>query len=110
MSNQEVVPSHRLCHNIPFDLLVQVDEYVKKQRKHSRTEAINEMINVGLIINKNKQRLEDPKLMQELYGQLKEGGLVDFVSRMNPTDFNLVHSIIDTEFRNRRGMKVTDWS
>lgn len=98
----ELVPSHHLNHKIPFDLLIRVDEYVIKEGKHSRTEAINELIQIGLIVNKNKKTLEDPQMVTELYSQLKEGGAVDYIQRLGHKEFEILHSIIENEHKDRQ--------
>lgn len=99
--SEELVPSHTLCHKIPYALLIKIDNYVKQARKHSRTEAINELLELALFLAENMKRIQDPQLMTEIHSQLKEGGLVDFVQTLTPKDFEVIHSIFQTEWKSR---------
>lgn len=91
--------------NLPLDILDEVDEYVKETNKHSRVEAVRDLLRAGLWIAKKKDELEkifrNPHLMDEITGQLKEGGLVDFVQHMDASQFLVVWSIFKTEARAR---------
>ena len=98
---EELVPSHTLCHKIPYSLLIKIDHYVGHARKHSRTEAINELLELALFIAENMKRIQDPELMSEIHSQLKEGGLVDYVQKLTPKDFEVIHSIFEVEHKSR---------
>ena len=80
--------------SLPMGLLIRLDKFVtsnKFGRYNSRVSAIIDLLNVGLWFTERKEQFEaifkNPELMEELASQLHEGGLVDYVQRMNWQEF-----------------------
>jgi len=93
--------------NLPLEILDRIDEYVRTSKKHlSRVAAVIELLKAGLWMAEKKEELEkifkNPHLMDEITGQLKEGGLVDFVQRMDTREFMVVWEIFKTEAKSRK--------
>jgi len=99
--------------NIPYRILGNMDEYItndKHGRRHeSRSSAIRELLAIGLWFAKRRDEFEtifnNPELMDEINSQLKEGGLVDYVQRMNFEQFLIVWQIFKTEAKSRKMIK-----
>ena len=89
---------------IPYRLLLEMEEIEKKEKFNTRTEVINAILEIGLIADKNKDVLKDEHLKEEIFMQLREGGLVDYFSKLNPSDFLMLWQIVRTEAR-ARGLK-----
>lgn len=95
---------------LPLRLITEIDDYVENnvygKTNESRTSAIKELLTVGLWFAKKRDEFEtifkNPELMEELQGQLSEGGLVDYVQRMKWQEFQVVWSIFKTEARARK--------
>jgi hypothetical protein len=102
----EIVPSHHINHRIPYDLLLRVDDYCKKNRRYSRTETINELLDLALKVKENLHKLKDPEMVTELYTQLQEGGAVDYIQRLGHREFAVLHSIIENEYKDRNGRQT----
>ena len=66
-----------------------------------RNSAVNDLLQIGLIVNQRVDTLQEPELVAEIKGQLKNGGLVDYLEHLNPSDFNVLWSIIQTEVKAR---------
>lgn len=92
--------------NLPLEILDDIDQYVKTYNKDSRVSAVKDLLRVGIWFANKKHEFEtifnNPHLMDEITGQLKEGGLVDFVQRMDAYQFQVVWSIFKTEARARK--------
>ena len=89
---------------IPYRLLLELEEVEKKEKFDTRTEAINVILEIGLLAYKNKDLIKDEHLKEEIFMQLREGGLVDYFSKLTPTDFIMLWQIVRTEAR-ARGLK-----
>lgn len=96
--------------NLPLKLVSQIDNYVQNspygKTNNSRTSAIKELLIIGLWFADKRDEFEaafkNPELMEELQSQLHEGGLVDYVQRMNWQEFQVVWSIFKTEAKTRK--------
>ncbi len=97
--------------SIDIHIHVTAELYEKIQRfceidKYNTTEGIKELLEVGLFLSERlseiKEKRKHPELLEEIHNQLKEGGLVDYVQRMNPKDFDLISSIFETEKKDRK--------
>jgi metal-responsive CopG/Arc/MetJ family transcriptional regulator len=90
---------------LPIDLVEKIERYCERYHKANRSEGIRELIEVGLLISERRSEIEEkrkhPELLEEIHNQLIEGGLVDFVQRMNAKDFNIISSIFETEKKAR---------
>jgi len=93
--------------NLPIGLISRVDKYVEENIVHeSRSSAVRELLKIGLWFAYKKKEFEtifkNPELMEELGTQLDEGGLVDYVQRMNLREFRVVYSIFENEAKTRK--------
>lgn len=99
------VPLIELHARIPGELYEKLEDYCNSY-ECAKTRGINDLLEIGLIVfthlNEIKEKLKHPELLEEIHNQLKEGGLVDYAQRMNPKDFNLISSIIETEKKARK--------
>ncbi|TVL96977.1 MAG: hypothetical protein CV087_22990 [Candidatus Brocadia sp. WS118] len=102
ISLDDVVGLKQLVHILmPIDVLVRVEDYQKRNRIDTRTRAILQLIETGMLLEKHKDTLEDHELKQEIEQSYKNGSFVDFVSRMTPRDFKIFHSIVENENKAR---------
>lgn len=92
--------------SLPLEILDDIDQYAKENNRVSRVAAVKDLLKVGIWFAKKKHEFEtifhNPHLMDEITGQLKEGGLVDFVQRMDTNQFQVIWSIFKTEARARK--------
>lgn len=89
---------------IPYRLLLKMEAIEKKEKFKTRTEAINALLEIGIIAYEHKDLIKDEHLKEEIFMQLREGGLVDYFSKLTPTDFMMLWQIARTEAR-ARGLK-----
>lgn len=87
---------------LPISVHKQLVEFMNTHRYRSRNEAINDLLSIGMIVCSNIHKIKDPELVEEIKQQLKEGGLVDYVSKLNPKEFEIIWSIIRTEAKIRK--------
>ena len=82
---------------------------MNKKGYNTRTSAVNDLIRIGLIVTNNIDKIEDPELVAEIRNQLHEGGLVDYVARLNPSQLEVIWSIVRNEIDSRKvlGLKAT---
>lgn len=83
----------------------EIIDFMEKHRYRSRNQAINDLIQIALIVVDKKEKIGDPKLVAEIKALLHEGGLVDFFERMNPKDFEIIWSIAFNEAKIRGFVK-----
>lgn len=106
ISIDEVAGIKQLVHiNLPLDLLIRLDDFQRRHRVDNRTKTIIQLIEVGLVLEKHKDTLEDHELKQEIEQSYKNGSFVDFVSRLTPRDFKIFHSIVENENKARHQNK-----
>ena len=91
---------------LTYRTFFKVEEYMKERRIDSYSRAIDELVNMAIILNEHKDTITDHELLGELKGQYKEGGLVDYIEKLNPSDFKIIHSIVQTEYMSRTKSKV----
>lgn len=89
-------------HKIPLSLYKQVVDFMNKKGYNTRTSAVNDLIRIGLIVVNNIEKIEDPELVSEIRNQLHEGGLVDYVARLNPSQLEIIWSIVKNEVQSRK--------
>jgi len=108
---EQLADATQMIHaSLPLRLVTKIDDYVENdpigKANNSRTAAIRELLTVGLWFATRRKEFEDifknPELMEEIQSQLSEGGLVDYVERMNWKQFQVVWSIFKTEAKARK--------
>jgi len=100
-STRYLEPKHRVDQVIPYALLLRIHEFTEKQIHKNRTVAINQLIEAGLLVADRLPHLKDPEFVAEVREQMKEGGLVDYVTKMTPKQFEILASIVETEKKER---------
>ncbi len=108
---QQLADATQAIHvTLPLRLVTKIDDYVENdpygKANNSRSAAIRELLTVGVWFATRRKEFEtifkSPELMEELQTQLDEGGLVDYVQRMNWQQFQVVWSIFKTEAKSRK--------
>lgn len=108
---EQLADATQMVHvSLPLRLVTKIDDYVENddygKANNSRSSAIRELLTVGLWFATRRKEFEvifkNPELMEELQSQLNEGGLVDYVQRMNWQQFQVVWSIFKTEAKSRK--------
>jgi hypothetical protein len=87
---------------IPLGLLVRIENFEKEYRFKNRTDAINKLLEIALKIVEHKEILKDEHLKQEITNQLREGGLVDYFTKLSNKEIEILHSIVRNEFESRK--------
>lgn len=90
-----------IYHRISMKTYRRLVAFMNKRRYDSRNKAANDLIEVGLIVEENVDKLKDPEIVAEIKAQLREGGLVDYIQHLNPKDLEILCSIVDTEQKAR---------
>lgn len=91
-------------HKIPLSLYKQLVQLMNDKGYNTRTSAVNDLIRIGITVVNNISKIEDPELVSEITNQLHEGGLVDYVARLNPSQLEVIWSIVRNEV-DTRGVK-----
>ena len=60
------------------------------------------MLELALSVVDKLPKLKDPEFVEEIRQQLSEGGLVDYVRKLQPKQFEILASIMDTEKKERQ--------
>jgi hypothetical protein len=87
---------------IPLALLERIENYERKNRVRNRTEAINQLLEIALIVIEHKELLKDEHLKEEIIDQLREGGLVDYFRTLSTKDLTILNSIVRNEVDSRK--------
>lgn len=105
MKIKKKTPTIDIHIHTPMELYEKIESFCEIN-KYNTSEGIKELLQVGLFLSARlseiKEKIKNPELLEEIHNQLKEGGLVDFVQRMNAKDFELISSIFDTEKKARK--------
>jgi hypothetical protein len=91
-----------IAQRVPIMLLTRVEEFEKKQRCKTRTDAINALLEIALIVVEHKDILKDEHLKDEITQQLREGGLVDYFRKLTDKDLAIMNSIVRNEVDARK--------
>ena len=90
--------------SIPLDQKIEV--YCNTLRKRTKSEGINELLEIGLFTFENWTLIKkEPHRLEELHNQLKEGELVDYIQNMEHRDFEIMYDIFKNEYKARYGSK-----
>jgi len=101
--NEELMDYGRtISQRIPIVLLTRIEEFEKKNRCKTRTDAINNLLEIALIVIEHKDILKDEHLKEEITHQLREGGLVDYFRKLTDKDLAIMNSIVRTEVNARK--------
>lgn len=94
-------PDTVLYHRLSPQLYNKIVDFMNKRSYNTRTAAINDLLSVALIVIENLSKIEDPELVSELRAQIHEGGLVNYISSLNPHQLEVLWSLVDTEVKRR---------
>lgn len=94
-------PETNLYHRLPLDLYQKIVDFINKHQYKTRTSAMNDLLNIGLIVTERINEIQDPEIVSEIRAQLHEGGLVNYVKTLNPHQLEVLWSIVDTEMKDR---------
>lgn len=97
-------------HKIPAGLYERILEFIEERKYVSRTSAINDLLKIAIIVTKNIEKIKDPEFVAEVKAQFQEGGLVDYVERLNPRDLEILWSIVRNEHETRKNYQSTLFS
>src|ERR1043165_4376814 len=97
--NQEMVMDYgrTIAQRIPIMLLTRIEDFEKKNRCKTRTDAINALLEIALIVVENKEVLKDEHLKEEIMAQMREGGLVDYFRKLSDRDLSIMRDIVRNE-------------
>jgi hypothetical protein len=106
MRNQKVEikigdPDTVLYHRLPVALYEKIAAFINARRYASRTSAMNDLMTIGLTVVNNMDKIQDPELVSELKAQIQEGDLVHYIQSLNPSQIQVLWSIVDTEIKDR---------
>lgn len=121
MANKEK-KSTSVTARVATDILADIDKYADQTAKarpgqtYNRTDAINEVLplglkalqnpkalDVGLIVLKHIDKLDDPMWVAEMKKRLEEIALVDFVANLPPEKLDALATIVFDELRIKAG-------
>lgn len=94
-------PDTVLYHRIPVDLYQKIIDFINKRHYTSRTSAMNDLLAIGLVTTNNIDKIQDPELVSELRSQIHEGNLVQYIESLNPSQIEVLWSIVDNEMKTR---------
>jgi len=90
--------------NMRWSRLNKISEIQEKRRLRTRTDAVNYLIDLAVKFIEKVESVPEAKLadeMEEIHSQLKEGGVVDYVSKMSGRDLKNLYKIITEEYHFR---------
>ena len=102
--NEEMLMDYgrTIAQRVPIMLLSRVEDFEKKNRCKTRTDAINALLEIALIVVEHKDILKDEHLKDEITNQLREGGLVDYFRTLTDKDLSILNSIVRNEVDSRK--------
>lgn len=92
---------------IPVSLMERIEVFCKNMKKTNRNQGVRNILQLGLdFYEKSLLIQKNPNMIEEIYGQLKEGELVDSIQNIQGKDFEILHDIIISEYNARNNSKV----
>jgi DNA-directed RNA polymerase subunit F len=105
MSLEKNLDPMSLVHmNMKWTMLNKIEEIRHKNKFKYRSDAINYLLDLSIKFLEKIENTPPEKLhheIEEIDAQLKEGGVVDYIARMNGKDLKNLYKIISEEYQFR---------
>ncbi len=101
---KDIEPISLVHMNMKWTMLNRIQDVQQKKKFRNRTDTINYLLDLAIKFLDKVESVPPDKLnseLDEIHNQLKEAGVVDYVSKMNGRDLKNLYKIISEEYHYR---------
>jgi hypothetical protein len=95
----------RIDYWLPYELAKDIEEFFKNK---PMTKALNELVQLGLTIMKNKDSLNNPEFVNTLVENLEADKIDDFFTKLEPVRLEALYAFAKAEMEKRYGKERLD--